>query len=303
MEDRSHALIAIAFLAVFGIGAVLIVWWMTSPGTVRVPYVLEAESSVAGLGQGSAVQFNGVKIGVVKSIRINPETHRSIRVKIAIDKNFPLPKGSYATAGSSGLVGPSVVDMHLGKGPGTIRTSAKNPAHLRIKQGGLSAMMDEAGSIMRKAKQTLDSVQKIASQKNAERVSATLENIKQASAKLVALEKDIGPAAKGAPRLIAETQATMKKAQALVANANRLVVSARAPLSAVGNAAGSAASLASQLNRETITRLNATLLQLRTLSQRLKALVEELKRSPQSLILGPAKPKPGPGESSGSGGG
>ncbi|MGH8273132.1 MAG: MlaD family protein [Gammaproteobacteria bacterium] len=303
MEDRSHALIAIGFLVVFGIGAILVVWWILSPGTPRVPYVLEAKSSVAGLGQGSAVQFNGVQIGVVKSIRINPRTHRSIRVKIAIDKSFPLPKGSYATAGSSSLVGPTVVDIHLGKGPGDIHTSTKSPAHLRIKQGGLSAMMNEAGEIMRKAKQTLDSIQKIASQKNAKRVTATLKNIKEASAKLVALEKDIAPAAKQTPQLIAETRATMKKAQQLAANANRLVVSARAPLSAVSNAAGSAAALASQLNRETVPRLNATLVQLQALSQRLKALVEELKRSPQSLILGPAKPKPGPGESSGSGGG
>ncbi|MGH8127122.1 MAG: MlaD family protein [Gammaproteobacteria bacterium] len=299
MEDRSHALIAIIFLVVFGVGAVLIVWWIVTPGAVRVPYVLEAKSSVAGLGQGSVVQFDGVKIGVVKSIRINPRTHRSIRVKIAIDKNFPLPNGTYATAGSSGLVGPSVVNMHLGKGPGIIHTSAANPAHIRIKQGGLSAMMNEAGEIMSKAKQTLDSVQKIASQKNAERVTATLENIKQASAKLVVLEKDIAPAAQRAPQLIAQVQSTLSAAHRVLIQADKLVASARQPVRRIGAAASAAAGLAMQLNQSTAPQLNALMRRLRTLSGRLQALIDTLQRTPQSLIKGPARKLAGPGETRG----
>jgi phospholipid/cholesterol/gamma-HCH transport system substrate-binding protein len=307
MEDRSHALIAIGFLIVLGIGALLVIWWVVTPGATRVPYILVAKSSVAGLGQGSDVQFNGVKVGIVKSVRIDKKTHRSILVKALIDKKFPIPKGSYATAGSASLVGATVVTIHLGKGPGTLHTSQQNPAHLKVHQGGISALLSEASGIMSKAKATLDTVnsavQHIASQKNVKQISDTLKNIHQASAKLVALEKDLAPAAKQAPALIAQTRATMRKAHQLAANANKLVVSARAPLSAVGQAAGSAKSFTAQLNHETIPQLNATLIQLRALSKRLNALVEELKRSPQSLILGPAKPRLGPGESGGGSGG
>ncbi|MGH8161508.1 MAG: MlaD family protein [Gammaproteobacteria bacterium] len=307
MEDRSHALIAIGFLIVFGIGAAAVVWWIVTPGAQRVPYVLNATSSVAGLGEGSDVQFDGVKIGKVQSIHIDKKTHRSIHVKVMIDKKFPIPKGSYATAGSSSLVGPTVVTIHLGKGPGIIHTSKQNPGQLKIEEGGISALMSQAGEIVTKAKQTLDTVQKavqnIASHKNVKRISDTLKNIKQASAKLVALEQDLAPAAKQAPALIAETRATMEKAHQLVANANRLVVAARAPLSAVGEAAHSTAGLTAQLDRQTVPQLNATLVQLRALSQKMEALVGELKRSPKSLIAGPPKPQLGPGESGGSGGG
>ncbi|HEX5314218.1 MAG TPA: MlaD family protein [Gammaproteobacteria bacterium] len=296
MEDRSHALIAIIFLVVFAVGALLVVWWMLTPGAVRVPYVLESKTSVAGVGEGTAVQFNGIKIGVVKSIKIDPATHRRIQVRIVVDKKFPLPKGSYATVGSSSLVGPTIVDIHLGDSSQIIQTSAQHPAHLSVKQGGLSAMMDEAGEIVAKAKQTLDSVQKIVSDKNVKQISDTLKNIHEASGQLVVLEKDIAPGAKQLPQLIAETRGVMKQAQRLVANANGLVVSARAPLSAVGEAASSAAAFATDLDQQTAPQLNALLVKLRGLTTQLDGLAEELRQTPQSLILGPAKPQPGPGE-------
>ncbi len=303
MEDRSHAVIAIVFLVVFGIGAALVVWWILTPGAARLPYVLNAQSSVAGLGQGSDVQFDGVKIGMVKSIRIDRKTHRSIHVKVLINKSFPIPRGSYATAGSGSLVGPAVVTIHLGKGPGILHTSKENPAQLEIRQAGLSALMDQAGEIVATARKTLDTVQeavrKIASQDNVGRINDVLENIRQASAKLVTLEKSLAPAAKQAPALIAETRATMDKAHQLVANANRFVVAARAPLSAVSNAAHSSASLTAQLDRQAVPQLTATLVQLRSLSRKMEALIGELRRSPKSLIAGPPKPRLGPGESGG----
>lgn len=296
MEDRSHALIAIIFLVVFAAGAIVIVWWLMIPGAVRVPYVLEANTSVGGLGPGSEVQFEGVKIGVVRSIRIDPETHRSIRVKIAIKKQFPVPEGSYATAGSSSIVGPSVVTMHLGESDNIIQTSRQNPATLKLKESGISALMGKAQKIVGKAEQTLDAIQRVVSDKNVRRVTDTLGNIRKASARLVELEKSLQPAARQMPELIADVHATVTQAKALLAHADELVTAARAPLSAVGEAADSTASLTAQLDRQVVPRLNETLKALNRLSRKVRALAEELKRAPQSLITGPPAKHPGPGE-------
>ncbi len=302
MEDRSHALIAIAFLVVFAIGAALVAWWMLAPGAVRVPYLLESKTSVAGLGAGSPVQFKGVQIGVVKSIHLDHETHRAIQVLIAVDKDFPLAQGSYATIGANGFLGPNIIDMHPGNEPSIIETSAAHPAHIPLRQGGMAALLNQAKTIVGDAKQTLASVRSLLSHENLKRVADTLNNIHQASAQLVEIERDLKPGAKQLPQLIADTRATMAQAKQLLANADRLVAGARAPLAAVGNAASSTAALTSQLNQESVPQLNALMGRLRVLSARLEALVNELQRSPQSLILGPAKPQAGPGEAGGSSG-
>ncbi|MGH8225638.1 MAG: MlaD family protein, partial [Gammaproteobacteria bacterium] len=74
-------------------------------------------------------------------------------------------------------------------------------------------------------------------------------------------------------------------------------------LASIGNAASSTAALTAQLNQQSVPQLNALMSRLGVLSMRLEALVNELDRSPQSLILGRPKPQVGPGESSGAGGG
>ncbi|MGH8427463.1 MAG: MlaD family protein [Gammaproteobacteria bacterium] len=296
MEDRSHALIAIGFLVVFGLGAVAVVWWMLAPGAVRVPYVLESKSSVAGLGPGSTVQFNGVDVGVVKNIHIDRATHRSIQVLIMVDKKFPLPQGTKATVGSSSLVGPTVVDLQLGSSSRIIQTSAEHPAHLPVEAGGLSAMMDQAKKIIGDVQQTLKSARDVLSPQNRRQISDTLSNLRKASAHLVQLEKTIEPGAKELPGLIAQTRATIASAKDLAANANTLVAKAQQPMDSIGQAASSTAAFTTQLNQQTAPQLNALLVSLSTLVTRLNALSAELQQTPQSLILGPAKPKPGPGE-------
>ena len=296
MEDRSHALIAIAFLVVFGVGAALIALWMLSPGVVRVPYLLESKTSVGGLGPGSSVKFKGVLVGKVKTIHLDRRTHRSIEVMIAVDKNFPLPKGTYATVSSNGFIGNEFVDLQLGPDSTTIQTSAAHPAHLQLKAGGLSAMMDQAKQIVGDVQETLKSAQAVLSPQNRQQIADTLGNLNKASAELVQLEKTISPSTKELPGLLAQARETLVTARDMVANANTLVVKAQQPMDSLGQAASSTAAFTTQLSQETTPQLNALLVSLSTLVTRLDALSAELQQTPQSLILGPAKPQPGPGE-------
>lgn len=297
MEDRSHALIAVVFLAVFGVGAALVAWWMLSPGVVRLPYQLESQASVGGLGPGSPVKFKGVLVGKVDSIRLDQKTHRSVEVMIAVDKNFPLPQGSYATISSNGFIGNEFVDLHLGSGSAVIHTSAKNPARLELKPAGLSELMNQAQGVIGDVHKTLASAQELLSPENRKKISATLSSIQQASAQLVDLERAAQPSVRELPALVVQTKDTLATARRLVANADALVARARVPMAAVGQAASSTAALTAQLNQQSAPQLNALLVRLRALSAQLEALSAQLRQTPQSLILGPAKARPGPGES------
>lgn len=302
MEDRSHALIAVVFLAVFGVGAALVAWWMLSPGVVRVPYLLESHSSVGGLGPGSPVEFKGVNVGKVSLIRLDRKTHRSVEVMIAVDKSFPLPVGTYATISSNGFIGNQFIDLHLGNGKGDINTSAKRPAKLELKPAGLTAIMDQAKDVIGQVKQTLTLAQNLLSKQNRENIAATLADIRKASAQLVALEKAAAPSVRQLPALMANVRDTLATSRKLLANADTLVAKAQKPVAAVGQAASSTAALTAQLNQRSAPQLTALLVRLQSLTTQLDALSAQLRSNPQSLILGPAKAQPGPGESAPSGG-
>lgn len=295
MEDRSHALIAIGFLVVFGIGAALVVWWMLAPKMNRVPYLLESQASVSGLGPGSPVSYKGVRVGAVRNVQLSPD-HRDVNVLIGVDADFSLPQGTYATVSSQGLIGSNFVDLTLGKGPGTIHTSVASPARLSLKQGSLAGLMDQAKTIVGDVEATLQSVQSLLSDQNRQDISETLADIRQASAQLAALEKSAQPGVAQLPALISQTRATLATANGLLADSDRLVNRAQGAVAAVGHAASSAAALTAQINQQSAPALTALLVRMRALTTQLQGLVVQLQATPQSLILGPAKVRPGPGE-------
>lgn len=295
MEDRSHALIAIAFLALFGIGAALVAWWMLAPATSRVPYLLESQASVAGLGPGSPVNYRGVQVGGVRKVALDPRK-RQVDVTIAVNKDFPLPVGTYATISSQGLIGNKAIELQLGESTRTIETSPGAPAHLPLREGSLAGLMNEAAAIVAEVRTTLHSLQQLLSEQNRQELSATLVNIKEASARLVALEKAAQPAVRQMPELLARTRSALASAQQLINAAERLVGASRVPVRALGRAASSAGAAIAGLSQTTAPQLDALLVRLRALSGRLDRLARQLERSPQSLILGPPPPSPGPGE-------
>lgn len=299
MEERAHALIAIVFLAVFGVGAGLVAWWMMAPSVKRVPYVLDAQSSVGGLGPGSPVDYDGVQVGAVRKVALDPQNRRRVEVRIGLNADFPLPEGSYATIAAPGLIGNKVVELTLGSGSSNIETSVESPAHLPLKPGQIAGLTHDAGGIMDSLKATLDSVRDMLSKSNRKRIVATLGHIDQASAQLVQLEKEARPAIKSVPALVAQLRSTLDAAQGVLERAKVLAARAQQPVEAVGRAASSAGAMAVQLNQSTLPRLNALMGRLQTLSRRLEALVNTLNRTPQSLIVGPAPVPAGPGETRG----
>ena len=299
MEERAHALIAIIFIAVFGVGAGLVAWWMMAPSVSRVPYVLDAQGSVAGLGPGSPVSYHGVHVGAVRKEELDPQNRRHINVRIAVNTDFPLPEGSYATIAAPGLIGSKTVELTLGSGHKDIKTSVESPAHLPLKPGAMSGLMQNAGAIMASLKGTLNSVHELLNEQNRQHISATLAQIDEASAQLVQLEKAARPSLKEMPRVVAQLRDTLGSAHKVLVQAKSLVAEARQPLQAVGRAASAASGLAVQMNQTTLPGLNALLARLRTLSSRLQALVDTLQRTPQSLITGPAPVPAGPGETKG----
>ena len=306
MEDRSHAIIAIIFLALFGVGAGLVAWWMLAPSVARVPYVLESQASVAGLGPGSPVDYHGVRVGGVRKVSLDSRDRHIVDVRIAVDKDFPLPKGTYATVASQGLIGNKSVSLTLGKSGESIETSHESPAHLKLRPGQLAGLMSQAGEIVDEVKATLKSVQSVLNEQNRQSLTATLANVRKATARLAALEKAAEPTVRAMPGVVADARRTLASAHRLLKRADGLVAEARGPLHSVGHAASSAGAVLAQVNQTTVPQLESLMKRLRALSEHLQGLTVQLQSTPQSLILGSAPPKPGPGESkghSGKGGG
>src|SRR6185436_266647 len=107
METRAnYVLIGLFTLAVI-VGAFSFVYWFSnnSTGTVRTSYRVIFQGPIAGLRTGAAVMFNGIKVGDVTSLALDPKDPKQAISTISVDINTPVRADSQVGLDFQGLTG------------------------------------------------------------------------------------------------------------------------------------------------------------------------------------------------------
>ncbi|NNE71829.1 MAG: MCE family protein [Rhodothermales bacterium] len=121
-------------------------------------YQLETElSNAAGLIPGNVVRVNGVTVGSVNAVAINPETN-GVRVGFHVHSTLPIPEGSKTAV--SGLDALGVVRMDIELGP---------PGNPRIPEGGFvesKVTTDIVGELTDRAPQLLEQMDAVVANMN-----------------------------------------------------------------------------------------------------------------------------------------
>lgn len=121
-------------------------------------YQLETElSNAAGLIPGNVVRVNGVVVGSVDDVAINPETN-GVRVGFHVNNSLPIPEGSKTLV--SGLDALGVVRMDIELGP---------PGNPRINEGGFvesKATTDIVGELTDRAPELLEQMDAVIANMN-----------------------------------------------------------------------------------------------------------------------------------------
>ncbi len=85
-------------------------------------YQLTADfSNISGIGLGSDVRVGGIKVGVIESLTLDPETYEAV-AKMRIEKNVKLPKDSSAAVQSAGLLGEKFIAITPGGDEAMLKT-------------------------------------------------------------------------------------------------------------------------------------------------------------------------------------
>lgn len=116
METHArHVLVGLFTLAVTAAGFVFVYWLNTTGGLgERTVYRIRYENSVAGLLEGSAVLFNGVRVGEVTALDLDPEKPQDIVVTIAVEPETPVRTDTNVGIEFQGLTGSPAVSLSGG---------------------------------------------------------------------------------------------------------------------------------------------------------------------------------------------
>jgi phospholipid/cholesterol/gamma-HCH transport system substrate-binding protein len=297
MSRETYALLTGLFVVVLGTALVIFAAWLGNYGEDREPYLVTTQKSVAGLAPESIVLYRGVEAGRVAEIRFDPNDMRTILVRILVEKDMPITRGTYATLRVQPLTGLAQIELHdAGENPEPLPTRSENPARIPLRPSLVDQLTESGQDILTQVALLVNRLNALFDEESRGRIRRTLASIETAAEQLVSLERRLDQALAGWPALSAEARRTLGSIDELArdlkktANAIGTVAESAEGVVVSGKSAGDI------LAASTLPKLNVLLEEMQRTAVHLRKLSVLLQDNPRALLLGPQSQPPGPGE-------
>ena len=192
METKANYLMIGGFVLGVLALAFVFVFWMTNLAGGGKRYFIVFDGSVAGLTTGSSVGFNGIKVGEVQSMQLDPADARKVQVLISVHGDTPVRENSRASMQSLGLTGGTGIQITAGTpdSPFLVAT-AENPIPvIAADRGGGQGLFDAAPAVMNNANALLLRLNDLVAE-NQESIHKTLTNVENVTTMLDQRKDDI----------------------------------------------------------------------------------------------------------------
>ncbi|MFA6265635.1 MAG: MlaD family protein [Pseudolabrys sp.] len=195
METRANYVLIGAFTLAVIAGVFGFIYWFQNIGGTgeRLLYRIVFDGSVSGLRTGATVLFNGIRVGEVTGLRLDPEKPKQAVATLSIDKAVAVRKDTQIGLEFQGLTGIAAVSLTGGQSNApVIPGDNQNPPVLIAPPGATQDVTQAARDVMRKLDDfigenqkafhaTLDNLEKFtaALSRNSDNLDKTLANIEQ----------------------------------------------------------------------------------------------------------------------------
>ena len=166
METKANYLMIGGFVLGVLALAFVFVFWMTNLAGGGKRYFIVFDGSVAGLTTGSSVGFNGIKVGEVQSMQLDPADARKVQVLISVHGDTPVRENSRASIQSMGLTGGSAIQITAGTPdePFLVATAEDPVPTINADRGGGQGLFDAAPAVMNNANALLQRLNDVVAQ-------------------------------------------------------------------------------------------------------------------------------------------
>ena len=193
METRANYILigAVTLFGIFG-GLGFFLWLAKVQIDQQYAYYDVTFDSVEGLGRASAVRYNGVDVGQVLSIALDPEDPNKVRVRIEVDAETPVKTDTTATLSSQGVTGVSFVSLSGGT-PEAALLAEESPLAVPMipsERSVVQELIADAPDLLSEALVLLRGLTEFTGPENRDAVAGILRNVENASGRLDAALTD-----------------------------------------------------------------------------------------------------------------
>lgn len=198
METKAnHVLIGAVTLAGIVGTLMFFLWFAHVSIDRRYDYYDILFDQVSGLSRAADVQFNGITVGRVTDIGLQPGDAARVRVRIEVDADTPIRSDTIATLQAQGVTGVSFVS--LSGNQADARPLEPDPATgipvIPSRPSTLNTLLETAPELLREARDLLKGLTAFTGEESQQRVATILDNLATASGGLEKAIADISDVA------------------------------------------------------------------------------------------------------------
>jgi phospholipid/cholesterol/gamma-HCH transport system substrate-binding protein len=180
MESRAHfALIGVFVLLAVAMIIGFIAWFSKAEFDQQYElYEVSFPGPVRGVNAGTEVRFNGLRLGEVTKLRLDPKATNTVLVDLRITAGYPVTTDSYAQLEPSGLTGLNYIQIFQGES-GVLMTESEftSPYSLPGRMSQIETFLDDGGSVIQGAQRAIARVNAVLTPDAIQDFHDILENI------------------------------------------------------------------------------------------------------------------------------
>lgn len=256
---------------------------------------------VTGLTQGSSVQYNGIAIGTVDSLKLAPNDPRQVIARLKLQADAPVRTDTRAKLSMPSLTGSPIIQLTGGdpRSPPLRETPGREVPVIQTEPSALQNIADTANRLVERLDQVL-------SEENVKRISASLDNIETLTGAIADQRGDLRALMVNARKASDQLTVTLDTTNRAVSDVDRelvqklpgLIARLDSTLTRLDSAAGGAdrilndnRSAINSFANDGLSQLGPTLGELRSLIRDLRRISDRLDASPARYLLGRDAPK------------
>jgi phospholipid/cholesterol/gamma-HCH transport system substrate-binding protein len=308
MESKVNFTLVGAFVLVLATALVGVVLWLASGGAYQTHYEsydASVEESVSGLNPKAPVKYNGVDVGRVERIWLDPENPQRVKLRFQIERGTPVKVDTVATLKTQGLTGIAYVELSGGTPGSPALTRRDGQRHPVIQtQPSLSTRLENVlTQVLARLDSTSRTINEVLSPANRQAFSGALADIASVARTIAARRAALDTAITNAGQTL---QGTAQASQQIGPVLQRIERSAQAietmgqSVAATSNGAGKAVdTVAADMQRigaQTLPELERLMGEMAALTTSLRRLSDQTQRDPRGLLFGRQPVPSGPGE-------
>ena len=226
MEPRAHHVLIGSFTILAVAAALLFALWLgKGPGAAQQRYyTVIFNEAVRGLSVGCEVQYNGIKIGEVTALELDPADPRKVLAKVRVDGNIAIKQDTKARLALTGITGTSVIEFSDGspESPNLAATDGGEPV-IVASPSPFAKLLEQSSTNLTGITEVIQQAKAVLSPANVENLTKTVAHLERASGAIASQDDNVKELIRQLTTATGQANAVLRQASGMMSNAEALV--------------------------------------------------------------------------------